>query len=204
MSALSPSPRWRATPSLPLVDALHQDEDIEDVVALSGAEMPEWLQQLNTPVNWQLVELADISGQRVARMAVCGPLGNGEWEAAETISVFSYTGWPTFDDVLRNADGTLLGLDATGITVQVLPVPPIQWTAAVRSSGVARIGERSVWVQQSNYVAGSEEPHASQLIVHSLFVDSPCRAQLAEDLAQLSEAVYQGFLAALPRQQRKG
>lgn len=204
MSASSPPPRWRPLPSSSLVDALNEDEDIEDVVALSGPEVPEWLQRLSIPMNWQLVGLPDVPDQLTARIAVCGPLGNGEWEAADTVSVFGYTGWPVFYDVFHNADRTLRGLNATGITVQVLPVPPIQWTAAVRSSGTARIGDRHVWVQQSNYVAGSEQPHASRLIVQSLFVDTACRARLAEDIAQLSDAVYQGFIATLLNEYHNG
>ncbi|OBG36230.1 hypothetical protein A5673_18125 [Mycobacterium sp. E3198] len=102
--------------------------------------------------------------------------------------------------MLHNADGTLRALNGTEIAVQVLPVPPIQWTAAVRSSGVALIGERSVWVQVTNYVAGSEQPHAGRLIVHSVYLDTPSRARLAEDVTQLSDAVYQGFVAALLNQ----
>ncbi|WP_156748059.1 hypothetical protein [Mycobacterium sp. E3198] len=200
MSALSPSPRWRPLPSSPLVDALREDEEIEDVVALSGAEVPEWVQRLSLPVNWELLELPDVPDQAICRMAVCGPRGNGEWDAADTISLFGYTGWPTFYDVLHNADGTLRALNGTEIAVQVLPVPPIQWTAAVRSSGVALIGERSVWVQVTNYVAGSEQPHAGRLIVHSVYLDTPSRARLAEDVTQLSDAVYQGFVAALLNQ----
>lgn len=196
----APTPRPLPTP--PLVDALHEDEDIENFVALSGTAIPEWLQRLSIPMNWQLVGFPDIPGQAVARMAVHGPLGDGQWEAADTINVFGYTGWPTFYDVLHNADGTVRGLNATGISVQVLPVPPIQWTAAVRSSGVASIGDRSVWVQVSNYVAGSEQPYAGRLIVHSIYVDTACRAQLAEDVVQLSDSVYQAFVAAVLDQKR--
>jgi hypothetical protein len=196
MSASSPSPRWRPLPTSSLVDTLREDKDIDDIDALSGAEIPEWLQRLSIPTNWQLLGLPDIPDQQVARMAVCGPLGNGEWEAAETISVFGYTGWPTFYDVLHNADCTLRDLNATGIAVQVLPVPPIPWTAAVHSRGIALIGDRSVWVQLSNYVAGSEQPHAGRLIVHSLFVDTECVPRLIQDVIQLSDAVYQGFIAA--------
>jgi hypothetical protein len=102
--------------------------------------------------------------------------------------------------VLHNADGTLRGLNAIGIAVQVLPVPPIQWTAAVRSSGIAVIGDRSVWVQLSNYVAGSERPRAGRLIVHSLFVDTVCRDGLAQNITQLSNGVYQGFINALRKE----
>jgi hypothetical protein len=202
MSASSPSPRWRPLPSSSVVDALYEDEDIENVVALTGAEIPEWLQRLSIPVNWELVGLPDVPDQLIARMAVCGPLGNGEWEAADTISVFGYTGWPAFYDVFHNADRTLRGLNATGIAVRVLPVPQIQWTAAVRSSGIALIGDRSVWIQQSNYVTGSEQPHAGRLIVHSLFVDTACRDRLAEDIVQLSSGVYQGFVNALSNEHR--
>ncbi|MBV8182745.1 MAG: hypothetical protein JO045_28930 [Mycobacterium sp.] len=197
MSTSSPSPRWRPIPSSSIVDVLYEDEDIEDVVALSGAAAPEWVQRSSIPMNWQLVRLPDASDQRTARMAVCGPLGDGEWEAAETISVIGFTGWPAFYEVFRNADRTLRGLNATEITVRVLPVPEIQWAAAVRSSGTAVIGDRSVWIQQSNYVAGSERPRAGRLIVHSLFVDSACRDRLADDITQLSDAVYQEYVAAL-------
>jgi hypothetical protein len=202
MSGSSPSPHWRPLPSSSLVDAFYEDEDIEDVVALSGAEVPEWLQRLSIPMNWQLVGLPDVPDQLIARMAVCGPLGNGEWEAADTISVFGYTGWPVFYDVFHNADRTLRDLNATSVGVQVLPVPPIQWTAAVRSSGIAPIGDRSVWVQQSNYVAGSEQPHAGRLIVHSVFVNDASRARLADDIANMSDAVYKGFVAAITKAHR--
>jgi len=197
MSTSSPSPPWRPLPSSSIVDVLYEDEDIEDIVALSGAWAPEWLQRLSVPTNWQIVGLPDVPDQRTARMAVCGPLGKGEWEAADTISVFGFTGWPAFYDVFRNADRTLRGLNATGITVQVLPLPAIQWVAAVRSSGTAVIGDRSVWVQQTNYVAGSEQPQAGRLIVHSVFIDAASRGRLAEDVTRLSNAVYQGFVAAL-------
>jgi hypothetical protein len=200
VSASSPSPRWRPLPSSSLVDAFNEDEDIEDVVALAGVEVPEWLRRLSIPMNWQLVGLPDAPDEPVTRMAVCGPLGDGAWEAADTISVFGYTGWPAFYDVLHNADGTLRGLNAIGIAVQVLPVPPIQWTAAVRSSGIAVIGDRSVWVQLSNYVAGSERPRAGRLIVHSLFVDTVCRDGLAQNITQLSNGVYQGFINALRKE----
>jgi hypothetical protein len=137
-------------------------------------------------------------------MAVYGPRDDGGWEAAETISVFGYTGWPMFYEVLRNAAGTLRTFDAAGIVVKVLPVPPIQWTVAVRSSGTAVIGGRDMWAQQSNYVAGSEQPHAGRLIVHSIFAEATPRARLAGDITQLSDAVYQGFVATLGNESRTG
>lgn len=193
----SPQPRWQPLPSSSIVDALYEDEDIEDVVALTGATAPEWLKQLTVPTNWQLLGLSGGPEQKLARIAVFGPLGNGEWEAADTINVFGFTGWPTFYDVYRGADSVLRELDSTDIAVKALPVPPIQWTAAFRSSGTALFGDRSVWLQQSHYVAGSERPHASRLTVHSILVDSACRERLAENITQLSDEVYHGFLSAL-------
>lgn len=204
MTGSSPSPQWRSLPASSLVDVLAEDEDIDDVVALTGAQIPTWLQRLSIPIDWQLVGLPEVRDQPIMRMAVSGPLGNGEFQAADTIAVFSYTGWPVFYDVLRNADRTLRGLKSTGVAVRVLPVPPTQWTAAVRASGIALIGDRSVWVQQSNYVAGSEQPHAGRLVMHSLFVDTACRTRLAEDIAQLSDAVYEGFIAARDNEHRAG
>jgi hypothetical protein len=197
MTASSPSPQWQPLPASSLIDVLIEDEDIEDVIPLSGLELPGWLQRLSVPLDWQLIELPDGADLPLTRMAVRGPRGDGEWEAADTMSVFGYTGWPVFYDVFHNADRTLRGLNAARITIKVLPVPPIQRAAAIRSSGTAAIGDRSVWVQQSNYLAGSEQPHASRLIVHSLFVDTACRARLAENVTQLSDAVYQGFVDAL-------
>ncbi|ORW17219.1 hypothetical protein [Mycobacterium palustre] len=78
---------------------LMEDEDIEDVVALSATDLPAWLERLSIPAGWQRLELPDRPEPRVARIAVSGSLGNGEWDAAETVGVFGYTGWPVFSDV---------------------------------------------------------------------------------------------------------
>lgn len=189
--------------SLPpsLVDALIEDEYIDDVVALPGVQVPGWLKLLGVRPGWELRPLPDNGNLPWARVAVTGHRGGGEWDAAETISVFGYTGRPLFSDVFHNADRMLRGMNATDIAVKVLPVPPIQWTAAVRSIGIANLGDQSVWIQQSNYVAGSEQPHAGRLFVHSLFVDTACRDRLSDDIGALSDAVYQGFVATLPNGQ---
>jgi hypothetical protein len=198
----SRSPGWRSLPSSSIVDALYEDEDIEDVVVLSGAAAPEWLRQLETPAEWQVLGLPAVPEQLLARMAVFGPLGDGEWEAADTIHVTGFTGWPAFYDMYRSADGVLRALGSTDIEVKALPVPPIQWTAAVRSSGTALFGDRSVWLQQTHYGAGSEQPHASRLTTHTILVDSARQEQLAENIIQLSDEVYHGFLDALPTERR--
>lgn len=202
MTASSPSPQGPPLSASSLVDVLVEDEDIDDVGALSGAQVPGWMQQLGIPRGWQLVKLSDNPQVPLARMLVHGPRDDGGWDATETIIVFGYTGWPAFYEVYRNAAGTLRAFDATDIVTKVLPIPPRQWAAALRSSGTALIGERSVWTQQSNYVAGSERPRAGRLIVHSVFVDAASHARLAEDIVQLSNAMYQGFVAALSNQQR--
>ncbi|BBZ45849.1 hypothetical protein [Mycobacterium parmense] len=197
MTASSPSQRWQPLPASSLLEALAEDEDIEDVVALSAAEIPESVRQLSIPTGWQLLELPDNPEPPLVRIAVQGSLGDGEWEAADTISVFGYTGWPVFYDVFHNADGVLRDLNATHVAVKALPMPAIQRAAALRASGSATIRGRRVWIQQSTYVAGSERPHGSRLFVHSLFVDAACRARLNGDVAQLSEAVHHGLIAAL-------
>jgi hypothetical protein len=193
----SPPPRWQPLPSSSIVETLYEDEDIEDVVALTGPAAPEWLKQLTIPANWHLLRLPDGPDQALARIAVFGPLGNGEWQAADTINVTGFTGWPTFYDVYHSADSVLRGLRSTDIAIRALPVPPTQWAAAMRSCGTALFGDRSVWLQQSHYFAGSEQPHASRLTVHSILVDASCRERLAEDITQLSDEVYHGFLGAL-------
>jgi hypothetical protein len=187
-----------------VVDVLLADEEIEDVGTLTGSQVPGWLHRLGTPQGWQLVELSGKPHVPLARMAVYGQRDDGGWEAAETISVFGYTGWAQFYEIFHNAAGTLRALDAASIVTKVLPVPPVQWTVAVRSSGTAVIGGRDMWAQQSNYVTGSEQPHAGRLIVHSIFVEATSRARLAGDISQLNDAVYQGFVATLSNESRTG
>jgi hypothetical protein len=196
----SPAPQPLPFTASSLVDVLFADEEITDIGALRGAQVPEWLQQLQIPPGWQSVGLSDNPQVPLARMAVSGPRADAGWEAAETISVFSYTGWPTFDEVLRNADGTLRALGASDIVTKVLPIPPTQWAAALRSTATALVGERRVWVQQSNFVAGSEQQNAGRLTVHSVFVDPSCRDRLADDIVVMCDAVYEGFVAALNKQ----
>jgi hypothetical protein len=204
MSGSFPPPQGLPPAASSLVDVLLADEEIEDVGALAGSQVPEWLHRLGAPRGWQLVELSGEPQVPLARMAVYGPRDDGGWEAAETVSVFGYTGWPMFYEVLEKAAGTLRTLGASDIVTKVLPLSSKQWTAALRSSGIALMGGRHVWAQQNNYVAGSEQPHAGRLIVHSIFVEATCRARLAGDITRLSDAVYQGFVATLSNESRTG
>jgi hypothetical protein len=214
VSASFALPEWQSSAASSMVDVLTEDKwtEIEDVVALSGDRTPGWLQRLGIPQGWQLVALPDNPEVRLARLAVYGERGDGGWEAAETISVFGYTGWPMFSEVLDKAAATLRALGTRDIVTKLLPIPSRQWTAAVRSSGIALIGGRPVWalqsnpvwVQQSSFVAGSDQPHAGRLIVHSVFVDGECRPRLGSEIVRLSDAVYQEFIAALGAEHRTG
>ncbi|ORV02797.1 hypothetical protein AWB93_03010 [Mycobacterium bohemicum] len=207
MSTSFPLPEWQSRAASSMKDVLTEDEwmEIEDVVALTGDRLPEWLQRLGIPHSWHAVALPANVEMPMARVAVYGKRDEGGSEAAETICVFGCTGWPSFSDVLEKSAGTLRALGTAHIVTKVLPVSPRRWTAAVRSTGIALIGSRPVhgprshgtWVQQSSYVAGSDQPHASRLIVHSLFVATECRARLSQDINRLSDAVYRGFVAAL-------
>lgn len=193
-SQLPPGPVVAASS---LIDVLLADEDIDDVGALPVDQLPEWLNRLPVLSGWQRVDVSDQPAVPLARMAVHGPRIDQGWAAADTISVFGYTGWPVFNDVLRNASGTLCSLGAVDIATNVLPVPAERWVAALRSNGIARIGDRRVWIQQSNYVAGSEEAHAGRLIVHSIYVDEAYLRELTETVTLSSHAVYQGFVTAI-------
>lgn len=214
MNASSQLPEWQSGAASSMKGLLTENEwtEIEDVVALSGDRLPEWLQRLGFPQSWHPVTLPDHVEVPLARAAVHGKRGDGGWEAAETISVFGYTGWPMFSDVVEKSADALRALGASGVVTKMLPVPPRRWTAAVRSTGIALIDGRpvwakesnSAWVQQSSYVAGSDDPHAGRLIVHSLFIGPRYRAGLSEEIAHLSEAVYQGFIGALLNEHSNG
>lgn len=209
MSSPYSLPEWQSSAASSMAEVLEFEEDngfeIKDVIALAGDRVPDWLRRLGIPQGWELMPQSDEAEVPLARVAVQGPRDDGGWEATETISIFEYTGWPEFLDVLHKSAGTLRALSVANIVTKVLPVPSRRWTAAVRSSGVALIGGKpiwapngnAVWVQQTTFAEGSLEPHAGRLIVHSVFVDAVCRARLGADVAQLSDAVYQGFIASI-------
>jgi hypothetical protein len=207
MSASFPLPEWQSGAASSMKAVLIDDEwmDIEDVVTLTGDRLPDWLQRLGIPQNGRAVTLPNNSEVPLAKAAVWGKRNDGGSEAAETICAFGYTGWPLFSDVLEKSAGTLRALGAGNVVTKVLPVSPRRWTAAVRSTGIALIGGRparapeshTAWVQQSTYVAGSDQPHAGRLIVQSLFVETASHARLSDDIREASDVVYEGFVAAL-------
>ena len=52
---------------------------------------------------------------------------------------------------------------------------------------------RRIWIQLTNYVAGSNQPHAGLLIVHTLYVAERVRPELANDIAVLTGTVQYTF-----------
>lgn len=197
MTVLPPPKQGQALVTSSLLDVLAEDDEITDVVTLKGVHLPQGLQEMDIPQGWQRVAPPEDPAVPLARMTVYGPREDGGWQAAETLSVFGYTGWPYFDELVRHADHTLRDLDATDITTKVLAIPPTRWAAALRSSGTALLGGREVWIQQSNYVAGFDQPHAGRLIIHTVFVNAEHRGQLASHITRMSDAVQQWFIASI-------
>jgi hypothetical protein len=115
-------------------------------------------------------------------------------DGCETINVFRFTGSPDIDMVCDHADCTLRDLHAEEITTHTLMTPQFPGTTAVRSSGCFSTAGLWIWAQYSTYIAGSALADQGQLIQHSVFVESGCRAGLSDTVTQLSDAIYQAFL----------
>jgi hypothetical protein len=178
-------------------DGIYDEDEINDFGPLTGDSVPEWVRRLTVLEGWRMLDLPPDQAAAVTRLAVAGPRPDGSCEATETLSVFGYTGWAGFDEVLSGADRSLQDLDADHITSRVLRLPPVKWAVAVQAEGVAMLGERRMWMRQSNYLIGSMSPHAGRLFVHSVIVDDAVRQQWAQDVDRLCEAVHHGFVASL-------
>ena len=170
---------------------------ISDLTPLIGQATPEWVQQLGVPAGWQLIDLPVEQRGAVTRLAAAGSRPDGGWEAVETLSVFSYTGYASFHEIADNAACTLRDLGALAITRRLLRVPPLRWAVAVRAEGVVNFAERQVFTRQSNYLVGSEEPHAGRLTIHNVMVDVAELPRWAADVDELSAAVHAGFVNTL-------
>ncbi|WP_231639774.1 hypothetical protein [Mycobacterium sp. Marseille-P9652] len=135
------------------------------------------------------------------------PRADGKAGATETVSAFEYTGWFDFNDLLTDVSGAMRALGARNMVTKALPVPRRQWVAAARCSSMTLFGgppagmqgSDAMWVQRTAYPAGAKEPDAGLLIVHSVLVDAWRRSWLGDDIVQMSDAVYQGFVGALSR-----
>lgn len=72
--------------------------------------------------------------------------------------------------------------DAPAITTHTLMTPQLPGTTAVRSSGCFSTAGLWIWAQYSTYIAGSTRADQGQLIQHSVFTESGCRARLTDNV----------------------
>ena len=186
--------RWAVASSL--LDALTDEVcGVDDLVAITGPDTPGWVNQLASPPHWRQVVVPD--SERVivapARTLVWGPSSDGGWDGADTIEVYAYTGQPSFGDVFESTARSLRDLDAQGVRTCMVAMPAIPGVAAERSTGLLTMDGRRIWIQLTNYVAGSNQPHAGLLIVHTLYVAERVRPELANDIAVLTGTVQYTF-----------
>jgi hypothetical protein len=184
--------RLRSASSL-VEDLAADDDGVEELVALTGADTPPWVGELPIPARWQVMAVRDTDMVAPARIAVCGARPDGSWEATDTLEVYGYTGRPAFYDVLGCTARTLRDLDAPDITTRVLAIPATQGVTAERSTATVSIQGRAVWSQLTNYVAGSDEPHAGRLIVHNVHAATDRLPNLTEDITFLTQSVQDAF-----------
>jgi hypothetical protein len=149
------------------------------------------------PPHWRPVEFPDAEPTLVApaRTLVWGERSDGGWDAADIVEVYGYTGLPSFGDVLGSTARSLRDLDAHDLHTRMVAVPAISGVAAERSTGLVAVDGRRIWMQLTNYVAGSDVAHSGRLIVHSLYVAERFHHQLANDIALLTGTVQDAFTA---------
>jgi hypothetical protein len=186
--------RWAGASSL-LDNLADESLGVKDLVALTGEHTPGWVHQLAVPPNWQQADIPDTetASLRPARTLVWGARADGGWEATDTIQVYGYTGLPLFGDVYNSTARTLHDLDAHDLQTHMLAVPAGPGIAAERSTALLAMDDRQIWIQLTNYVAGSHEPHAGRLIVHSLYIAEQVHSQLIDDIAVLTDTVHHAF-----------
>jgi len=184
--------RWAVASSL--VEAL-ADEDfgVDDLVALTGAHTPDWVHQLPVPAHWQRLDLTDPESMVApARTLVWRACADGGREATDTLQVYGYTGIPVFGDVLGSTARTLNDVDAQDVRTGLIAMPSMPGVAAERSTAVLTVAGRRIWTQLTNYVAGSQTPHAGRLIVHSLNIATG-HPDIPDDLTALTRSVQEAF-----------
>lgn len=188
--------RWAVASSL--LDALADEFcGVDDLVAFTGGDTPRWVAQLAAPPHWRQADFPNAETAIVApaRTLVWGPRSDGGWEATDTVEVYGYTGLPSFGDVLGSTARSLRDLDAQDVRTRMVAMPAIPGIAAERSTGLVAIDGRRIWVQLTNYIAGSNAPNSGLLIVHTLYVAENFYNELANDIAMLTGTVQDTFIA---------
>ncbi len=168
---------------------------VEDLVALTGALTPAWIDQLPVPPHWRRVDLAETEVTVApARVAVWGPRAEGGWEATDTLEVYGFTGIPAFSVVLGSTARALGDLGVDDISTRILAIPATVGVAVERSTAVVAVEGRRIWIQLTHYVAGNDEPHAGRLIVHGLYAAAEREPTLAHDMGVLTGGVQDPFV----------
>ncbi len=185
--------RWAAASSL--VEAMtDEDYGVIDLTALTGVSTPAWVRELPVPRQWDPLELPEATvAVPPARVLVRGPRTAGGWEATDTLSVYGFTGRPAFSIVHNSTARSLHELAAQDIATRMLAIPPGPGLAAERSTATLTVEGRRIWVQLTNYLAGSDQPHAGRLIVHSVYIDAERLSELADDVRGLTQTIQDEF-----------
>ena len=171
---------------------------VEDLTALTGPHTPAWVGELAVPSQWQ--PLAPSGEQALmfpARVLGRGPRPGRGWEATDTVEVYSFTDIVCFGDIFNSTARSLHDLSAGDVHTRMLAMPAITAVATERSTALLAIAGQPMWTQLTHYVAGSKTPHAGRLIVHTVSVAEPYRAELDEDIALLTSALQDAFTALL-------
>jgi hypothetical protein len=171
---------------------------VADFSQLSCNDVPDWLTRLRVPAGWRTGRL-DGGGHQPWRIAVCGERTGGGWDGCETIAVFDFTGFPPIDVIESNSEWTLRNLESDCVATVALATPPVEGVYAVRSTGYFCTAGLEIWAQYSFYVVGSDEPCQGRLIQQCVFVESSREAGLRDDIVRLSDAMHNGFIAAMNR-----
>jgi hypothetical protein len=106
----APEPRNPNSPAAAPVDAppavsteiAEIGAHVTGLTSVQAHQLPEWIQDLVAPKGWLTARVDNQPA--VARAALFDPMAGASWTAAETISVFRFTGVPPAD-VLRAHNG---------------------------------------------------------------------------------------------------
>jgi hypothetical protein len=181
-------------PAMPssLVDIVGRHHN--NLAVIPSEQLQDWLAGLPVPPNWHVGQI-DNAVLQPSRVAVYGPLPQGGWAGCETLSAFRFTGHAPIALVIEHSDRTLRDLHADSMATYRLDLPSAEGVAAVRSSGYLTAAGRRVWAQYSTYVRNEMQPFDGLLLYQTLVIDSARRAELRDDIGDLSDAVHAAFMA---------
>jgi hypothetical protein len=168
---------------------------VTDLALIGPDELASWLAALPVPTGWQIGRAENSPVQPTRTIVHCRDSLSG-WDACETINVFRFNGAPPHDIVRSNADRTLRAGGAHHITIRPLPTPANATITAVQSSGYLTLAnQQSIWAQYSTYIA--DDDTQGLLIEHGIFTVSDRRADLRDDITELSNAVHDAFVSTM-------